>query len=382
VLNPGAGALLPRAAGAPRGKAPLGKQIGGLLVVCPPLGYAAADPDAPLTGDPPRMQDVRALNELVAQESAFVDDLSTEIGKVVVGQSYMVERILIGLLTGGHVLLEGVPGLAKTLTVRTICDAISAQFSRIQFTPDLLPADVVGTTIYSQHKGEFSSKLGPIFANLVLADEINRAPAKVQSALLEAMQERQVTLGDSTYPLPNPFIVMATQNPIEQEGTYPLPEAQMDRFMLMIKVGYPSRDEELKIMDRMTSKVRAKAQPVATPERLLAARQVVQDIYIDERVKNYIVDVVLSTRHPEEQGMKDLGPLIEFGASPRASIALNLAARAHAFLRHRGYVTPEDVKAVGPDVLRHRIVLSYEAEAEEVTAEDVVRRVFEVVEVP
>jgi len=328
------------------------------------------------------MQDVRALNELVAQESAFVDDLTTEIGKVVVGQTYMVERILIGLLTGGHVLLEGVPGLAKTLTVRTICDAISAQFSRIQFTPDLLPADVVGTTIYSQQKGEFSSKLGPIFANLVLADEINRAPAKVQSALLEAMQERQVTLGDSTYPLPSPFIVMATQNPIEQEGTYPLPEAQMDRFMLMIKVGYPSRDEELKIMDRMTSKVRAKANPVASPERLLAARNVVQDIYIDDRVKNYIVDVVLSTRHPEEQGMKDLGPLIEFGASPRASIALNLAARAHAFLRHRGYVTPEDVKAVGPDVLRHRIVLSYEAEAEEVTAEDVVRRVFEVVEVP
>jgi len=328
------------------------------------------------------MQDVRALNELVAQESAFVDDLTTEIGKVVVGQTYMVERILIGLLTGGHVLLEGVPGLAKTLTVRTICDAISAQFSRIQFTPDLLPADVVGTTIYSQQKGEFSSKLGPIFANLVLADEINRAPAKVQSALLEAMQERQVTLGDTTYPLPSPFIVMATQNPIEQEGTYPLPEAQMDRFMLMIKVGYPSRDEELKIMDRMTSKVRAKAQAVATPERLLAARGVVQDIYIDDRVKNYIVDVVLSTRHPEEQGMKDLGPLIEFGASPRASIALNLAARAHAFLRHRGYVTPEDVKAVGPDVLRHRIVLSYEVEAEEVTAEDVVRRVFEVVEVP
>jgi MoxR-like ATPase len=328
------------------------------------------------------MQDVRALNELVAHESTFVDDLTTEIGKVVVGQTYMVERILIGLLTGGHVLLEGVPGLAKTLTVHTICDAISAQFSRIQFTPDLLPADVVGTTIYSQQKGEFSSKLGPIFANLVLADEINRAPAKVQSALLEAMQERQVTLGDTTYPLPSPFIVMATQNPIEQEGTYPLPEAQMDRFMLMIKVGYPSRDEELKIMDRMTSKVRAKAQPVATPERLLAARGVVQDIYIDERVKNYIVDVVLSTRHPEEQGMKDLGPLIEFGASPRASIALNLAARAHAFLRHRGYVTPEDVKAVGPDVLRHRIVLSYEAEAEEVTAEDVVRRVFEVVEVP
>jgi MoxR-like ATPase len=328
------------------------------------------------------MQDVRALNEIVAAESTFVDELTTEIGKVVVGQTYMVERILMGLLTGGHVLLEGVPGLAKTLTVRTICDAISAKFSRIQFTPDLLPADVVGTTIYNQQKGEFTSKLGPIFANLVLADEINRAPAKVQSALLEAMQERQVTLGDSTYPLPQPFIVMATQNPIEQEGTYPLPEAQMDRFMLMIKVDYPTRDEELKIMERMTSAVKASASPVTDPERLMSARKVVQDIYVDDRVKNYIVDVVLATRHPEEQGMKDLGPLIEYGASPRASIALNLAARAHAFLRHRGYVTPEDVKAIGPDVLRHRVVLSYEAEAEEVTAEDVVRRVFEVVEVP
>lgn len=328
------------------------------------------------------MQDVRALNETVAQESAFVDDLMTEIGKVVVGQSYMVERILMGLLTGGHVLLEGVPGLAKTLTVRTVCDAISARFSRIQFTPDLLPADVVGTTIYNQQKGEFTSKLGPIFANLVLADEINRAPAKVQSALLEAMQERQVTLGEGTYPLPDPFIVMATQNPIEQEGTYPLPEAQMDRFMLMIKVGYPTRDEELKIMERMTSAVKASASPVTNPERLLSARKVIQDIYVDDRVKNYIVDVVLATRNPEEQGMKDLAPLLEYGASPRASIALNLAARAHAFLRHRGYVTPEDVKAIGPDVLRHRVVLSYEAEAEEVTAEDVVRRVFEVVEVP
>ncbi len=328
------------------------------------------------------MQDVRALNEIVAKESAFVDELTSEIAKVVVGQTYMVERILMGLLTGGHVLLEGVPGLAKTLTVRTICDAITARFSRIQFTPDLLPADVIGTTIYNQHEGEFTSKLGPIFANLVLADEINRAPAKVQSALLEAMQERQVTLGDSTYSLPDPFIVMATQNPIEQEGTYPLPEAQMDRFMLMIKVGYPSRDEEFKIMERMTGAVKASASPVTSPEKLLEARKVAQDIYVDDRVKNYIVDVVLATRNPEEQGMKDLGPLIEYGASPRASIALNLAARAHAFLRHRGYVTPEDIKAIGPDVLRHRVVLSYEAEAEEVTAEDVVRRVFEVVEVP
>jgi len=328
------------------------------------------------------MQDVRALNDMVTQESAFLDDLMSEIGKVVVGQSYMIERILMGLLTGGHVLLEGVPGLAKTLTVRTICDAISAKFSRIQFTPDLLPADVIGTRIYSQQSGEFTSKLGPVFANLVLADEINRAPAKVQSALLEAMAERQVTIGDQSYPLPDPFIVMATQNPIEQEGTYPLPEAQMDRFMLMIKVGYPTRDEELKVMDRMTSSQKAQAHPVISPEQLLSAKKVVRDIYVDDRVKNYIVDVVLATRHPEEQGMRDLAPLIEYGASPRASIALNLASRAHAFLRRRGYVTPEDVKAVGPDVLRHRMVLSYEAEAEEVTAEDVVKRVFEVVEVP
>jgi len=328
------------------------------------------------------MQDVRALNEIVVQESAFLDDLLSEIGKVVVGQSYMIERILMGILTGGHVLLEGVPGLAKTLTVRTICQAISADFSRIQFTPDLLPADIIGTRIYNQSSGDFTSKLGPIFANLVLSDEINRAPAKVQSALLEAMQERQVTIGDTSYPLPDPFIVMATQNPIEQEGTYPLPEAQMDRFMLMIKVGYPTREEELLVMERMTSTHRAEAKAVTTPAQLLKAREVVKDVYVDDRVKNYIVDVVFATREPEERGMKDLGPLIEYGASPRASIALNLAARAHAFLRRRGYVTPEDVKAVGPDVLRHRMVLSYEAEAEEVTAEDVVKRVFEVVEVP
>ena len=328
------------------------------------------------------MQDVRALNEVVAQQSAFLDDLLAEIGKVVVGQTYMIERILMGLLTGGHVLLEGVPGLAKTLTVRTICDAISAEFSRIQFTPDLLPADVIGTRIYNQTSGEFTSKLGPVFANLVLADEINRAPAKVQSALLEAMQERQVTIGDKSFPLPNPFVVMATQNPIEQEGTYPLPEAQMDRFMLMIKVGYPTRAEELTVMERMTLSKEAKANPVTTPAQLLEARQVIGDIYVDDRVKNYIIDVVFATREPEAGGLRDLAPLIEYGASPRASIALNRAARAHAFLRRRGYVTPEDVKAVGPDVLRHRMVLSYEAEADEVTAEDVVKRVFEVVEVP
>jgi MoxR-like ATPase len=328
------------------------------------------------------MQDVRALNELVAKESAFVDDLLAEIGKVIVGQSYMIERILIGLLTGGHVLLEGVPGLAKTLTVRTICNAIHAKFARVQFTPDLLPADLIGTVIYDQKTGSFSSKLGPIFANLVLADEINRAPAKVQSALLEAMQERQVTIGDKSYPLPDPFIVMATQNPIEQEGTYPLPEAQIDRFMLMVKVGYPSREEERLVMDRMTGVVNTVTHSKTSPEQLLEARKVVRDVYMDDRVKDYIVDVVFATREPQKKGMKDLAPLIEYGASPRASIALNLAARAHAFLRHRGYVTPEDVKAIGPDVLRHRVVLSYEAEAEEVTAEDIVRRVFEVVEVP
>src|SRR5499427_3171378 len=316
------------------------------------------------------MQDVRALNELVAKESAFVDDLLAEVSKVIVGQTYMIERILIGLLTGGHVLLEGVPGLAKTLTVRTLCDAIHAHFARIQFTPDLLPADLVGTVIYNQNRGEFTSKLGPIFANLVLADEINRAPAKVQSALLEAMQERQVTIGEKSYPLPDPFVVMATQNPIEQEGTYPLPEAQIDRFMLMVKVGYPSRDEERRIMDRMTLPDPVLAQPVIHPGELLEARKVITQMYVDEKVKDYIVEVVFATREPQKHGLKDLSPLIEFGASPRASIALNNAARAHAFLRRRGYVTPEDVKAVGPDILRHRVILTYEAEAEDLTSED------------
>jgi MoxR-like ATPase len=328
------------------------------------------------------MHDVRALNELVAKESAFIDSLTVEVGKVIVGQTYMIERILVGLLTGGHVLLEGVPGLAKTLSVRTLCDAIHAKFARVQFTPDLLPADLIGTVIYNQQKGEFTSKLGPIFANLVLADEINRAPAKVQSALLEAMQERQVTIGDQSYKLPDPFVVMATQNPIEQEGTYRLPEAQVDRFMLMIKVGYPTRAEERLIIDRTTGVTEAKANRVVDPEQLMSARKVVRDVYMDDRVKDYIVDVVFATREPSQKGMKDLQNLIEYGASPRASIALALAARAHAFLRHRGYVTPEDVKAIGPDVLRHRVVLTYEAEAEEITSEQIVRRVFEVVEVP
>ncbi len=344
--------------------------------------------------------DVRVINELVQRESAFVDPILREVGKVIVGQDAMVERILIGLLTGGHVLLEGVPGLAKTLTVKTLCDCIHAKFQRIQFTPDLLPADVVGTVIYNQQRGEFSAKRGPIFANLVLADEINRAPAKVQSALLEAMQELQVTIGDTTFPLEQPFMVMATQNPVEQEGTYPLPEAQVDRFMLHIKVGYPTREEERRIMERMADaallapfRQRAQGaagaapnplavQPVVTTEQLLESRKIVAQVYVDEKIKDYIIDVVVATRDPKKAGLRDLGDMIAHGASPRASIALNLAARAHAFLKHRGYVTPEDVKAVGPDVLRHRILRTYEAEAEEVSTEQIVKRIFEAVEVP
>ena len=326
--------------------------------------------------------DVRVINELVHQQSAFVESLSAEVGKVIVGQKTMIERILIGLLTGGHVLLEGVPGLAKTLTVKTLADSLDMSFKRIQFTPDLLPADIVGTVIYNQAKSEFVPKKGPIFANLVLADEINRAPAKVQSALLEAMQERQVTIGDTTHPLPDPFLVMATQNPIEQEGTYALPEAQLDRFMLMIKVGYPSREEERAIMDRMTSGMKVSASPVATPQRIAEARSVVQQVYIDEKIRDYIVSIVHATREPKAHGLGELADFISYGASPRASIYLNLAARAHAFLRHRGYVTPEDIKAVGVDVLRHRVILTYEAEAEEITSETIIRKLFEHVEVP
>jgi MoxR-like ATPase len=336
--------------------------------------------------------DVRAINELVQRESAFVDTIFQEIGKVIVGQKDMVERILIGLLTGGHVLLEGVPGLAKTLTVKSVCEAVQAQFSRVQFTPDLLPADVVGTVIYNQQKGEFYAKPGPIFANLVLADEINRAPAKVQSALLEAMQELQVTIGDTTYALPRPFMVMATQNPLEQEGTYPLPEAQLDRFMLHVQVAYPSRDEERRIMERMSdaalggpnapSKEGTPITPVVDPQKLLEARGIVGQVYVDERIKDYILSVVLATRDPSKVNLHDMKDMVAHGASPRASIALNIAARAHAFLRHRGYVTPEDVKAVGPDVLRHRMIRTYEAEAEDISTDQIVRRIFEVVEVP
>ncbi|WP_338864294.1 MoxR family ATPase [Myxococcus stipitatus] len=326
--------------------------------------------------------DIRALTERVQQESSFVEVLNQETGKVIVGQRYMLERILIGLLCNGHVLLEGVPGLAKTLTVRTVADALSATFMRIQFTPDLLPADVVGTMIYNQQAANFTVRKGPIFANIVLADEINRAPAKVQSALLEAMAERQVTIGDQTFGLPSPFLVLATQNPIEQEGTYPLPEAQVDRFMLKVKVGYPTREEEKVIMDRMAGGSPPRAQRVIAVEHLVRARELVHHIYMDEKVKEYILNVVFATREPGKYGLKDLADYIQFGASPRATISLAQAARAHAFLRHRGFVTPEDVKAVAFDVLRHRIAMTYEAEAEDLTPEKIIQRVFDRVEVP
>jgi len=326
--------------------------------------------------------DIRALTDQVQQESGFVDALFSEAGKVIVGQRQMLDRVLIGLLCNGHVLLEGVPGLAKTLTVRTIADSISATFMRIQFTPDLLPADLVGTMIYNQAQASFAVRKGPIFANVILADEINRAPAKVQSALLEAMQERQVTIGEQTFPLPSPFIVLATQNPIEQEGTYPLPEAQVDRFMLKIRVGYPSREEERQILDRMAGDAVPRAQKVVSTEQIARARRAVHQIYMDEKVKDYILNVVFATREPVKFGLRDLEDHVEYGASPRATIFLAQAARAHAFLRHRGFVTPEDVKAVGFDVLRHRVSLTYEAEAEELTPEKIIQRIFDKVEVP
>ncbi len=321
------------------------------------------------------------LTERIREQSAFVEPLLAEIGKVVVGQRLMLDRILIGLLTGGHVLLEGVPGLAKTLTIKSVAQAVHATYSRIQFTPDLLPADVIGTQIYRPQTSDFAVRKGPVFANFVLADEINRAPAKVQSALLEAMQERQVTIGDETFHLPDPFLVMATQNPIEQEGTYPLPEAQVDRFMLKIKVTYPARDEELKIMDRMIAKETPTVSPVIDLATLNAARAAVHDIYIDDKIKHYILDIVNASRHPADHKLKELEPLILYGASPRASLSLAQASRAHAFLRRRGYVTPDDVKAIGLDV-RHRIAPTYEAEAEDVTSESLVQRIFNTVEVP
>jgi MoxR-like ATPase len=325
--------------------------------------------------------DVQALTERIQKDSAFVDQVLAEVGKVIVGQRPMVERVLIGLLTGGHVLLEGVPGLAKTLTLSTIARALDLSDQRVQFTPDLLPADLTGTSIWDPERRTFEAKQGPIFANLVLADEVNRAPAKVQSALLEAMQERQVTIGDKTWALPDPFLVMATQNPVEQEGTYPLPEAQVDRFMLKVLVGYPTRAEEREIMDRMTEGHDEVAEAVIDRGGLERARAAVSEIYVDEKVKRYILDLVFATREPTG-ALEDLKPLVSYGASPRATIALNLASRAHAFLRHRGFVTPDDVKAIGPDVLRHRVHLTFEAEAEEVAADDVVRRIFEAVPVP
>jgi MoxR-like ATPase len=324
---------------------------------------------------------INELNQKVRDESGFVDQLISEVHRVIIGQKYMIERLLIGLLTRGHILLEGVPGLAKTLSVKTLSSAIDAKFRRIQFTPDLLPADLIGTMIYSQKDGTFSPRKGPIFANIILADEINRAPAKVQSALLEAMQERQVTIGDNTYVLDEPFLVMATQNPIEQEGTYPLPEAQIDRFMLKLKIDYPDPKEERQILDLMSLDDPVSISKVVTPADILRVRALVKEVYMDDRIKDYIVQLVLASRRPQEFNL-DIKDLIQFGASPRATIFLAQASRAHAFIKRRGYVTPEDIKAVGMDVLRHRIILTYEAEAEELTTESVISRIFDAVQVP
>ena len=325
---------------------------------------------------------IRELNTQVQQEALFLQDLLAEINKVMVGQNALVERVLIALLADGHILLEGVPGLAKTLLIKTVSDAIRADFARIQFTPDLLPADLVGTQIYNPRTTEFSVHQGPIFASLVLADEINRAPAKVQSALLEAMQERQVTIGDVTYRMDDLFMVLATQNPIEQEGTYPLPEAQVDRFMLKVKVDYPTRQEERLIVDRMTGVSLPTVDPVVSPADIMHARDMVRQIYVDDKIKEYVLDLVLVTRSPGQNGLNDLNTLIDFGASPRASINLITAARAHAFLKGRGFVTPEDIKQIAPDVLRHRIITTYEAEAESISSDHIVQRILDHTEVP
>ncbi len=331
----------------------------------------------------PVSTDIRELNELIQKESAFIDLLNMEIKKVIVGQHHMIESLMIGLLSNGHILLEGVPGLAKTLAISTLSQTIDADFKRIQFTPDLLPADLLGTMIYNQKKEEFISKKGPLFSNFILADEINRAPAKVQSALLEAMQERQVTIGDQTYKLPEPFLVMATQNPIEQEGTYPLPEAQVDRFMLKVVLPYPKREEEkLIIRANVSTKGMAKPNKVISPEQIIKAREVVKKIYMDEKIEQYIVDIVFATREPAEFQLKDIEPLIAFGGSPRASIALANASKAYAFIKRRGYVIPEDVRAVAHDVLRHRIGLSYEAEAENITSVEIINTILNKVDVP
>ncbi|MBN1271452.1 MAG: AAA family ATPase [Candidatus Aminicenantes bacterium] len=327
-------------------------------------------------------KDIQAINDKVQKESAFIEQLLNEIGRVIVGQKYMIERLIIALFSNGHALLEGVPGLAKTLAVRTLAGAVKTRFQRIQFTPDLLPADLVGTLVYDQKTGDFRTKTGPIFSNLILADEINRSPAKVQSALLEAMMERQVTIGETTFPMDDPFLVLATQNPIEQEGTYPLPEAQIDRFMLKLSIGYPDKEEELKIMRLNMAGSLPEPKPVITPQDIKRVRQAVSQVYMDEKIERYILDIVFATRKPSEYNLDDLNGLIAYGASPRASIYLAQAGRAHAFLHRRGYVTPEDIRAVGMDVLRHRVIVTYEAEAEETTAEDVVGRVLNHIEVP
>ena len=335
------------------------------------------------TEQPMGPDDIKVIHDRIHEQSVFVEQLLSEAGKVIVGQKYMLERLLIGLLTNGHVLLEGVPGLAKTLAVKTMASTINAQFQRIQFTPDLLPADLTGTMIYHTASGEFIPKKGPIFANIILADEINRAPAKVQSALLEAMEERQVTIGGETFNLDDLFLVLATQNPIEQEGTYPLPEAQVDRFMLKLHITYPKKAEELDILNRMTGNEPVSARQVVNTEHIIEARSLVNQVYMDDKIKGYIIDLVFATRNPEtHEDLKEIRDLIHYGASPRATIFLATAARAHAFLRRRGYVTPEDVKSIGMDVLRHRVIVTYEADAEDITSEQIIQRIFDCVEIP
>jgi MoxR-like ATPase len=326
--------------------------------------------------------DIKRIGEKVREESSFVQRVTDEIGKVIVGQKHIVERLILGMLANGHILIEGVPGLAKTMAVTTLARTLRMKFQRIQFTPDLLPADLIGTLIYNPRSGDFTVKKGPVFANIILADEINRAPAKVQSALLEAMQEKQVTIGEQTFPLDKPFQVLATQNPIEQEGTYPLPEAQVDRFMLKLKITYPNRSEELQILDRMafTEKL-IEVEPVVSPEDIVRARTVVDEIYIDDKIKEYIVDIVFATREPKKYGL-ELEQYIEYGASPRATLYLTVLSKAYAFMQGRGYVTPQDVKSIGMDVLRHRVIISYEAEAEDKTSEDIVQKVFDEIQVP
>lgn len=325
---------------------------------------------------------IQEINRKVRESNSLLTELMREVGKVIVGQQYLIERLLMALLADGHVLIEGVPGLAKTLSVRTLSRAIDTKFQRIQFTPDLLPADLIGTLVYNPKDSTFTTKKGPLFANIILADEINRAPSKVQSALLEAMQEHQVTIGENTFPLPTPFLVLATQNPVEQEGTYPLPEAQVDRFMMKLIITYPNKKEEKEIMERMSSGKNIEVKPIIDPVKIMELRKLISEIYVDEKVKDYILDLVFATREPAQYKLESLKPLISYGASPRASIMLTLAAKAHAFLRGRGYVTPDDVKQIGMDVLRHRVLTTYEAEAEDITSEQIIRKIFDQVEVP